>query len=161
MHAKWAAFLEIAARFNKIGVTPLLYGSLGLSERLRRDLHADDIDVLIPAEYLRGKWEITVQIMQQEGFALCDLHEHAFSRGGLVAAYAPLEELHGFAGVDIAAIPVCRASGAEYLLLALADYLRVYQASAKDGYRRDTKHKNDSEKIRLIMQAMNSETGGN
>ncbi len=161
MRTKIEAFLAAARRFNAIGVTPLLYGSLGLSERLRCDLHADDIDVLIPGEYLCGKWETVIALMQQEGFTLCDLHEHAFSRCGLHMAFAGLEELHSFAGVDLAAIPRLEKSGAEYLLLELADYLRVYTASAKDGYRRDTKHKNDSEKIRLIQQAMHSETGGN
>ena len=160
MQAKIEAFLSAARRMNAVGVTPLLYGSLGLSERLHRDLHADDIDVLIPEVYLHEKWETVLQNMQAEGFALYDLHEHAFARGSLHMAFAALEELTGFAGVDIAAIPKQTRDGVQYRLLTLADYLRVYTASAKDGYRRDKKLKNDSEKIRLIAQALQSETGG-
>ena len=46
---KYAEFLRVASLLNReLGVTPLLFGSLGLERRLHMDLNADDIDVLIP-----------------------------------------------------------------------------------------------------------------
>ena len=45
-------------------------------------------------------------------------------------------------------------NGVRYYLLDLQDYLKVYTASSKDGYRRDTKNKNDNQKIELIKQAL-------
>ena len=46
---KKTAFLQIAESLNKkLDIVPLLYGSLGLEQRLGVNLDADDVDVLIP-----------------------------------------------------------------------------------------------------------------
>ena len=41
-------------------------------------------------------------------------------------------------------------SGAKYRLLSVKQYLAVYKASAKDGYRVNTRGKKDAEKIALL-----------
>lgn len=157
---KKAEFLRIAARLNaRLQVTPLLYGSLGLEERLGRDLGADDVDVLIPEDFLGERWDDLVREMEDAGYALRDLHEHAFERDGLSVAFAALESLTPFAGVEIETIPAMEEGGARYLLLTLADYRRVYAASAKDGYRKDKKHKRDEEKIEWIDRAAARQDG--
>ena len=68
-------FLEIAGKLNeKLGVTPLLFGSLGLEQRLGANLNADDIDVLIPEEYLDEKWAMLMEVMTTLGYSLYDVH---------------------------------------------------------------------------------------
>lgn len=37
-------FLKIAEKLNNIGIVPLLFGSLGLEQRLDTPLNPDDID---------------------------------------------------------------------------------------------------------------------
>ncbi len=153
---KKEAFLQITEMLNaRIGITPLLFGSLGLEQRLGTDLGADDVDVLIPEEFLSEKWNCIAEIMSEEGYTLYDAHEHAFEKDGLSVAFASIENLVPFAGVDTGKIPVTDENGVRYYLLDLQDYLKVYTASSKDGYRRDTKNKNDNQKIELIKQALN------
>ena len=42
-------FLYVAESLNKkLDIVPLLFGSLGLEQRLHTNLNADDIDILIP-----------------------------------------------------------------------------------------------------------------
>ncbi len=148
-------FLHIARRLNEaLGITPLLFGSLGLKQRLGANLDADDIDVLIPEEYLDEKWDMLIDVMTTLGYTLYDVHEHAFEKEGVSAAFASVENLVPFANVDITRIPVVTEDSVRYYLLGLDDYLKVYMASSKDGYRRDTKNKNDTEKIRLIKRAL-------
>ena len=148
-------FLEIAGKLNgKLGVTPLLFGSLGLEQRLGANLNADDIDVLIPEEYLDEKWDMLIEVMTTLGYSLYDVHEHAFEKDGVSAAFASIENLVPFANVDITRIPVVNEDNVRYYLLTLEDYLKVYTASSKDGYRKDTKNKNDTEKIELIKRAL-------
>ena len=56
-------FLYIAELLNeKLHVVPLLFGSLGLEQRLHTNLNADDIDVLIPEVFLNEKWDSVVTI---------------------------------------------------------------------------------------------------
>lgn len=148
-------FLHIAEELNKkLGITPLLFGSLGLEQRLHINLNTDDIDILIPEAFLSEKWNDVVAIMNDNGYVLYDLHEHAFEKSGISIAFASIESLTPFAGVDIAQIPVVEEAGARYYLLGLEDYLKVYTASSKDGYRKNVKNKSDEEKIGLINKAL-------
>ena len=148
-------FLHIAKDLNnKLNIVPLLFGSLGLEQRLDICLNAEDIDVLIPEEFLNEKWQNIVDIMNDNGYTLYDLHEHAFDKEGLSFAYASIESLTPFASVDIANIPVINENGVKYFLLELQDYLKVYTASSKDGYRKNVKNKQDNQKIDLINTAL-------
>ena len=157
---KYAAFLHIARRLNRqLGTTPLLFGSLGLERRLDRDLNADDIDVLLPERFIHEDWPALITLMAEDGYVLVDASEHAFQKDALHVAFASLESLAPFAGIDPASIPALEEDGARYLLLTLPDYLKVYRASAQDGYRKTVRHKKDQAKIDLILEALNGEKG--
>ena len=155
--SKYHIFLSLAEEFNhQLGMTPLLYGSLGLEQRLGMDLHADDIDILVPQIWLREQWDQLAELMEQMKFRLYDLHEHAFCRDETSVAFASLESLSSFAGIDIAKIPTVRYNNTRYLLLNLEDYRKVYAASSLDGYRKNKKNKDDTAKLVLIDQAQKS-----
>ena len=152
-------FLHIAKELNeKLNIVPLLFGSLGLEQRLHISLNAEDIDVLIPEEFLKEKWQRIVEVMQDDGYKLYDYHEHAFEKDGLSLAFASIESLKPFANVDISKIPLINENGIRYFLLELEDYLKVYTASSLDGYRKNIKNKQDNQKINLIINALGKES---
>ena len=155
---KYAAFLSVARLLNqRLHVTPLLFGSLGLERRLNTDLNADDIDVLIPERYVKSDWITLRALMAEQGYRVIDESEHEFDRDGIRIAFAGIESLAPFAGIDVSGIPVISDGGAEYMLLSLSDYLKVYTASSKDGYRKNVKHKQDQQKIDWIRRVLESE----
>lgn len=144
-------FINIARLLNeRLNIVPLLFGSLGLEQRLNKNLNADDIDILIPEVFLNERWNSIVALMNGAGYALYDLHEHAFEKSGLSVAFASIESLTPFAGIDLNRLPVIKEDGVCYYLPDLHDYLKVYKASAKDGYRKNVKNKQDEQKIELI-----------
>ena len=144
-------FMRIARLLNKqLNIVPLLFGSLGLEQRLNKNLNADDIDVLIPEIFLNERWDSIAALMNGAGYTLYDLHEHAFEKSGLSVAFAAIESLAPFAGIDLKQIPVIEEEGVCYYLPDLRDYLKIYTASAKDGYRKNVKNKQDEQKIELI-----------
>ena len=99
---KKEAFLQIAESLNKeFDIVPLLYGSLGLEQRLGVNLDADDVDVLIPEEYLTDNWDCITKIMGEKGYTLYDVHEHAFEKDGLSVAFASIENLVPKGAVEI------------------------------------------------------------
>ena len=147
---KWKLFLEVARTLNCRGATPLLYGSLGLWHRTGEAIFADDIDVLLPETWLSEQWSAFQTLLQAEDWRLIDAHEHTLKtwRALLLAA---LEELETFAGVPISEIETRAESGAKYRLLSVKQYLAVYKASAKDGYRVNTRgKKRRGEKSRML-----------
>jgi len=148
-------FLE-NARFlsERFRIVPLLYGSLGLEYRTGQDLGADDIDILIPKVFLRERWGELQSALEEAGYVLTDVHEHTFEKNNVCYSYAEIEDLTPFAGIDLAEIPTLEEQGVRFSVLALSQYLQVYTASSKDGYRIHVRQKKDGEKIAFLRKLL-------
>ena len=154
-----AAFLENAGLLSeRFGITPLLYGSLGLEYLTGVNLNADDIDILVPQVFLGDQWDVFRGFLEERGYRLIDLHEHTFEKDGIHFSYARMEELEAFAGIPVGEIGTEEQENVRFRLLSLGQYLQVYTASSRDGYRVNTKNKKDSEKIALIQELLREET---
>lgn len=152
-------FLETAELLHRqFGFLSLLYGSVGLECLTGASFHADDIDILIPGRYLTGTyWHALLDCLTQHGYHLTDLREHTFHKDGVAYAFADVEGLAEFAGIDPQAITVRSTAGVPFLLLSPEQYLRVYERSAQDGYRIHVRKKKDAQKIDWIRRQMHSE----
>lgn len=149
------AFLENTRLLSsKLEITPLLYGSLGLEYLTGKDLKADDIDILIPGTFLTDRWGEFRALLEKDGYVLIDAHEHTFEKGRVHFSYARIEELETFAGIPVSEIGTAAQEDVRFRLLSLHQYLKVYTASSKDGYRVNRKNKKDSEKIALIQELL-------
>ena len=150
---KIQAFLQNAQLLQALfEITPLLYGSLGLEYLTGDDLNAEDIDILIPKTHLQEGWAEFRTMLEEDGYVLVDEHEHTFEKDGIQYSYAQIEELESFAGIPMAEIETTEKDGVPFQLLSLEQYLQVYMASSKDGYRVHTRNKKDAEKIALIEE---------
>lgn len=155
---KMDAFFENARLLQEeMQIVPLLYGSLGLEYLTEENLSADDIDILVPEIYLSEQWVVFRTMLERNGYRLIDEHEHTFEQNGIHLSYARLEELEPFAGIVISDIPILEANHIRFRLLTLEQYLKVYTASAKDGYRMNVKEKKDQEKIDFIRSRLGVE----
>ncbi|QMV40049.1 hypothetical protein [Cohnella cholangitidis] len=144
-------FIILASRLNQdLNITPLLYGSLGLELITNSQLNPQDIDVLIPEEFIQERWNDLFTLMTVLGYTLIDLREHEFLNDKIRVAFAKIEELNEFAGVDVELVKTLEHKGTEYKLLNLEQYHRVYKRSSIDGYRSIKKNNKDLEKINLI-----------
>ena len=152
---KLQAFFENAKMLSDtLGITPLLYGSLGLQYLSGKEMNADDIDILIPKTFLTEKWNEFRTMLKNCGYILVDEHEHTFDKDGIHYSYAQIEELESFAGISLSEIEIVENENIRFQLLTLLQYLKVYTASAKDGYRINTRNKKDFEKINLIQKQL-------
>ena len=152
---KFNLFLENARLLsNKLGIVPLLYGSLGLEYLTGDDLAVDDIDILVPRLFIVKRWQEFKEVLEAQGYVLTDEREHTFVCDGVAYSYADIEDLESFAGIRVEDIEVREADGVRFLLLSLEQYLAVYQKSSKDGYRLNVRQKKDADKIRFIESKM-------
>ncbi len=154
---KYRCFLKNAKLLHeKFGIIPLLYGSLGLEVLLKADLDSDDIDILIPEEFVTGeRWSEFRLFLEASGYKMIDEHEHTFVRNSVEYSYAAIEGLKDFAGIDISDIKSRTDGGVQFMLLSSEQYLKVYMKSSLDGYRMNVKEKQDNQKIELIKKYMN------
>ena len=137
---KKAMFFENAKLLNdKLHIIPLMYGSLGLEYATQENLNSDDIDIF-------------KNVLEDNGYVLIDEHEHTFIKNRVCFSYAPLEELETFAKINLTDIECKLDFGARFKLLSLEQYLKVYAASSKDGYRVNVRQKKDADKILFIQK---------
>ena len=148
---KFNLFLENARLLSdKLGIVPLLYGSLGLEYLTGDALGSDDIDILVPRVFITERWHEFKALLEAQGYVLADEHEHTFLRDGVAYSYADIEDLESFAGIRMKDIEMREVDGVRFLVLSLEQYLAVYQKSSKDGYRVNVRQKKDADKIRFI-----------
>ena len=96
-------------------------------------------------------------MLEKNGYRLVDAHEHTFEKDGIHYSYAQIEDLEPFAGIRLSEIATLSAGDFCFKLLSLQQYLRVYTASAKDGYRTQVREKKDAEKIIFIKDFLEKE----
>lgn len=150
---KICLFFNHTAFLNRqFGIVPLMYGSLGLEYLTTVDLNADDIDILIPETFLNERWNEFQMALETEGYVLTDVSEHTFEKDGVSYSFAGIENLTPFAGIAMDEIEVRKKGDVTFRLLTLTQYLTVYLASEKDGYRVHERGKKDCEKIELIRK---------
>ena len=135
---------------DTFGIVPIMYGSLGLEYVTGENLDADDIDILIPEIFLNERWDEFVNTLTREGYLLTDEREHTFQKDSISYSYASIEELETFADIKLSDIKEQNNVDVRFKVLNIKQYLKVYTASSKDGYRINVRQKKDGEKILLI-----------
>lgn len=149
------AFMQNARELNKnLGITPLLFGSLGLQLLVEENLNCDDIDILIPEIFIGERWEEFKAFLDSKGYVLIDLHEHTFTKDNISYSYASIEGLYNFVGINIDDFDIKSDNQICYYQLNLLQYLTVYEKSSLDGYRINKKEKKDKEKVELIKSRL-------
>lgn len=143
---------------DKFGIIPLMYGSLGLEYITDENLDSDDIDVLIPNTFLKERWDVFRSVLEENDYALIDEREHTFQKNGVSYSYAELEDLEAFAQISSSDIECKFDYGVQFRVLSLEQYLKVYTASSKDGYRINVRQKKDADKILFIEKHLLEQT---
>jgi hypothetical protein len=111
-----------------------------------------DIDVLIPLSFLEEKWQLLQYAMEQLGYTNLNLQEHEFIKNDIKIGFSFTEDLIAFADVDYKNLKVFDDNGSRYYLLTISDYLKVYNGSLQDGYRRTKNNNKDLNKIKILNE---------
>jgi hypothetical protein len=151
-------FIWITKLLNTKGITPVLYGSLGLYQIIEPLGKVDDIDFLIPDIWLTDKWPEFRSFLESHGFKMDNDHEHEFSHPDVDVwvAFGSLEEAKKHSGLDADKLGKAESFGTHYLTLSADQYLAAYEASLTDNYRQDRKGDADILKIQAIKDYLQS-----
>ena len=152
-------FRRIARQLNAdLNIVPLLYGSLGLQLLVPENLYPDDIDILVPQEYIDSGWKRLMTSMESIGYRLVDLHEHEFKNDKHKVAFSFIEDLSTYVQIEISEIQTREEDGVFYKLLNLHQYLKVYEKSSSDSYRANKNNDKDRLKIEVIKRNSGSKS---
>lgn len=152
---KFQVFLEVAKALNtSFGFPPILYASLGLNRVIGEFGQADDIDIMVPDDYLSYDLERLVELMTGLGFKLKEDPGNEFIKGDEIIAITKESELTKLAGVDPDSLEVAEVDGARFRELSPRQYQTFYQHLLDDPER--LKHKKDQLKLLLIDNFLQS-----
>lgn len=148
---QYKEFLRIAKCLNtELDIIPVLYGSLGLSRFIKKDLNPKDIDILVPQKYITSDWGELQKILSKINYRLVNKKEHEFICENNIIGIAFEEDLLPFAKVNHKELKIVSDGGVDYKILNIIQYRKVYEASKKDSYRSQKNNKKDFKKITLI-----------
>jgi len=146
---KLIIFWEVARALNRVNITPILFGSLGLYRAINKlERKVNDIDILVPDELIEKSK--LYEIMEQLGFVLKDEHEHEFERDGEIVAFGKANDLSNLAKVNPKDLEVIEENGVKFRKLSPEQYLMCYKYMLRDGYRQEKRGNADKEKIEFI-----------
>lgn len=155
---KYKEFLRITKHLNsELNVIPVLYGSLGLSKIIQKDLNSEDTDILVPHKYISSDWEKLVKTLDKISYQLVNEKEHEFVCLKNKIGIAFEEDLFPFAKVDYKKLNTITDNDAKFKMLNINQYKKVYEASKTDSYRLQKNNKKDLEKIQLIDSFFNNQ----
>ncbi|MEH7515886.1 hypothetical protein V7146_24485 [Gottfriedia acidiceleris] len=148
-------FLRITNVLNTDhNIVPVLFGSLGLQKISDLEFFSQDIDILVPLEFLMDKWNNLQSTVESMGYKLVYLHEHEFKKYDFNIAFSYEEDLYQFAEVEYRDLKIINVNGIRYKTLSIEEYLKVYKKSSIDGYRRTKNNNKDLVKIKIIEELM-------
>lgn len=150
---KFEIFLEVAGKLNNFfDVIPILYGSLGLYKIIGEHSECNDVDVLLPDEFINKKWQDLIDLMRKIGFELKDEREHEFIRDSEIVAFAKQDDLIKRINLYPNDLVVHNINDVKFKELSVKNYLSVYKLMLRDDYRQKKRGKADQEKIDLIEE---------
>lgn len=141
------------------GVDPILYGSQGVSLYIGPFKQFGDLDLLVNHKWVDEDWRLLITKMERLGFSLNDEHEHEFvNQDGAVVAFANSSILVSDKVTDsvINAIQMHDVDGTQVRTLKPDIFLKAYEFSVQDGYRKTVRNKKDSVVIKLLSDYLKS-----
>lgn len=151
-------FLEIARTLNEsLGIIPIIFGSLGLNRVIGEFKKANDIDILLPDDFVNGKFAELDQTMIRLGFQFNKKiktaldHEYEFVREGDMVSFGPEEEWLNLLKTSREELNVSEVVGVNFKEFSAKQYLKIYQILALIP-ERQKKGKEDDKKISLMEE---------
>lgn len=135
--------MEIAKTLNAHGIVPTLYGSLGLYRAIGQLDEIDDIDIVVPPEYIKEKFHELVKTMEMLSYKQDKDYPHEFTKGGeKVSIEFGTNDLKEFAGIDADNLKIVEIEGIKFKELTPQDYLKFYKKALEERKLKLAKIKN-------------------
>ncbi|MDI6780382.1 MAG: hypothetical protein QME25_09415 [Bacteroidota bacterium] len=143
-------FSKIVRGLNKMGVEPVIYGSLGLYLLIGKNIKVNDIDFLIKDSDFDRKWDDIKRLLEKNHCKLNPEHRQEFKCNGLYVSFLKIKDVSKLTKINFSRLKKYQYVGGVYRNLSLKQYLDFYRRRSDRKYVAAAKRKRDREKIKLI-----------
>lgn len=151
--AVFGLFLQIVKKLNKIGIIPIVYGSLGLYISIGERGKINDIDLILKNKDFKKTWNDIISIMSNFGYKIDPDHCEEFIGKTPYVSFSDISGMKDVTGIIKKFIRI-KTSDAEFLNLSLKKYLSIYENGLNNKWRRMKKEKDDLLKISYIKDEL-------
>ncbi len=154
-------FLELVRELNRMSVTPIVYGSLGLALFLGERGRVNDIDIILSNANFRNHWnDIYEFLTNQMRYVIDPEHKQEFIGRDIPISFITVDNIRKLVAVNMRQLKKITQNGATYYNLSLSQHLAIYTNGLLNKFRRQKRGKDDREKIRYVRQYVAKKNGG-
>jgi len=151
--AKFETFLGIAKNLNNfLDVIPIVYGSLGLYRIIGERGECEDIDILIPNEFVNERWSELVDVMAKMGLELENEHKREFISDSGTISFLEQNDLIRRINLYPDTLIAHSINDIKFKELSAENYLAAYKFIVQDGHLREEKKKSYQKKVDMIEE---------
>ncbi len=143
-------FRKVVCTLNRIGVEPVIYGSLGLHLLTGKNVKINDIDFLLQDSDFDRKWDDIKTILEADYCKLDPKHKQEFKCQDLFVSFLKIKDVSQLTKINFSRLKKYRYGGGIYRNLNPKQYLDFYEKRSKKRNNSKIKRKKDLEKIELI-----------
>jgi hypothetical protein len=148
-------FSLIVKKLNAIGITPIIYGSLGLCLLIGEHGRIADIDMLLTNTDFRRHWKkIKECLIKEMGYKNDPDHAQELIGKTPYISFLKLSDVKKLTPIRPGQLTKYSLKKGIYYNLALPQYLDIYQGGLLGLDRKRKKERLDNKKIRLIKRCL-------
>jgi hypothetical protein len=149
-------FSLIVKKLNTMGVTPVIYGSLGLSLLIGERGRIADIDMILTDTDFKRYWKkIKEFLIKDMGYKNDPNHAQELIGKIPYISFLKLSDIKKLAPIHLSQLIKYSIKKGTYYNPALLQYLDIYQGGLLGLDRKKKKEKSDNKKIHLIEKRLN------
>lgn len=146
-------FILVTKALNKLGITPIVYGSLGLYFLIGRKIQINDIDLLVEENDFR-QWDEIKKIVLDLDYQIDPDHDQEFKGKNCFLSILLVADIKKLIGKNKFNLKKTVLKNAVFYNFSLFEHIKIYQNGLKNIWRCRKKEKDDKEKIQLIKLAI-------
>lgn len=142
-------FTKITQSLNKIGITPIIYGSLGLYLIVGEHGKIGDIDIIISDTEFKTKWKKIIKEFESHGYFIDIDHIYEFIGKKPYIGFSSVSEIIKM--IKSFKTETINNGSIKYKQLSVEAYLKLYKKGMENKHRFAKIHKrrSDLKKIKL------------
>jgi hypothetical protein len=145
-------FSKLVSGLNRMGITPIVYGSLGLAFLIKKQIPINDIDMILLDDDFDNRWEdICKFLIKDMKYAIDPEHKQEFLNDILVS-FMSVSDIRKLTKINISQLQKTARKEITYYNLTLNQHLNIYKNGLLNKFRRQKKEKDDKNKIDLIRR---------
>lgn len=145
-------FLNIVIELNKLHITPLLLGSLGLEQVTGKSWQASDIDIyLINEDVLDKQYDQIHKILIDSKYEKLNTEDMAYIKDDFKVEYKSFLDFQNLVKIDKEKFDLVKTEGARYFLPTKKQFFHIYRSAVDDKKRQHKNHK-DVEKLNYLKE---------